>query len=67
MDKKKMIRVAKKRMEAGKADKAADKKAGIKEGSAQDETADAGQMAGNQMGGGNMAALAQVFKRMRKA
>ena len=66
MDKKKLIRAAKKRMEAGKADKASDKKAGIKEGSAQDEASDAAQMAGNQMGGGGMAALAQVFKRMRK-
>ena len=61
MDKKKLIRAAKKRMEASKADKAADKKAGVKEGSAQDQAADAGQLGG----GGNMAALAKVFKRMR--
>ena len=66
MDKAKILRAVKKRMETGKADKSADKKAGIKEGSAQDETSDAAQMAGNQMGGGGMAALAQVFKRMRK-
>ena len=66
MDKKKLIRAAKKRMEPGKADKSADKKAGVKEGSEKDQASDAAQMAGNQMGGGGMAALAQVFKRMRK-